>query len=62
LTSLKAFVKTADGCARACEAVLKQVDDDAYTKAVKRFVNDLRTLCTARVSVQQKKLEEHLKA
>ena len=62
LTSLKAFVKAADGCARACEGVLKQVDDDAYTKAVKRFVNDLRTLCSARVSVQQKKLEEYLKA
>ena len=62
LSSLKAFVKAADGCARACEAVLKQVDDDDYTKAVKRFVNDLRTLCNARVSVQQKKLEEHLKA
>ena len=62
LKSLKAFVKEAENCARACETVVKQVNDDDYGKAVKRFVNDLRTLCNARVAVQQKKLEEHLKA
>lgn len=60
LASLKEFVKSADGCARACEAILKKEADKDYEKAVKRFVNDLRTLCTARVAVQQKKLEEHL--
>jgi hypothetical protein len=62
LAALKLFVTTAEGCAKACEAILKKEDDGNFTKAVKRFVNDLRTLCKARVSVQQKKLEDHLKA
>ena len=61
LDSLKAFVVAAQKCAKAAEDKLKQVNDAAYKKAVQRFANDLRTLCTARVSVQQKKLEDHLK-
>jgi len=62
LAALKDFVKAADGCARACEGILKKEADKDFEKAVKRFVNDLRTLCSARVAVQLKKLEEHLKA
>lgn len=62
LAALKDFVKSAEGCAKAAVAILKKEPDKAYEKAVQRFVNDLRTLCTARVAVQQKKLEDHLKA
>jgi hypothetical protein len=59
LASLKAFVVAAEKCADGCESILKKEDDAAYTKAVERFVKDLRTLCKARVAVQLKKLEEH---
>jgi hypothetical protein len=61
LASLKAFVASAEGCAKVCEAILKKEADKDYTKAVTRFVKDLRTLCKARVAVQQKKLEEFVK-
>jgi hypothetical protein len=62
LAALKAFVAAAQACANDCDKVLAKEKDADYTKAVQRFAKDLRTLCTARVSVQQKKLEEHLKA
>jgi hypothetical protein len=58
LAALKAFVAAAEGCAKASEAILKKETDKDYDKAVTRFVKDLRTLCKARVAVQQKKLEE----
>jgi hypothetical protein len=58
--SLKQFVKEADKCADACEAAIKKEADDDYKKAVQRFVNDLRTLCSARVTDQMKKLDAHL--
>jgi hypothetical protein len=61
LAALKAFQTSAEGCAKACEAILKKVTDADYDKAVTRFVKDLRTLCKARVAVQQKKLQEHVK-
>jgi hypothetical protein len=58
LVALKEFVKTATACAAACDTILKKEADKDFEKAVKRFANDLRTLCSARVAVQLKKLEE----
>ncbi|MDB5819264.1 MAG: hypothetical protein JWQ11_2904 [Rhizobacter sp.] len=59
--SLKDFVKAADKCTRDAEAAIKTETDGNYKKPVERFIRDLRTLCSARVDVQMKKLDAHLK-